>query len=164
VFLSPAQAGAIAQRARKLLRRGQLTHRQLAVLDALLWSCRAPGQPGCRVSYTRLCELTHVSRETMAGAIKRLAELRLIRVTKHTVLAIWANRGRQRLQAVNEYALLPPSNCEFGQPTVLQGQEIKLTEKPSENVLTAQSALAKVRARMEERLLRRVQEVAGCVR
>jgi hypothetical protein len=66
VFLSPAQAGTIAKQARQLLRRGQLTHRELAILDALLWSCRAPGKSTCRVSYTRLCSLAHVCRECTA--------------------------------------------------------------------------------------------------
>jgi hypothetical protein len=95
-----------------------------------------------------------VHRETLAAAIKRLVELRLVRVIKHTVFAIWANGGRQRRQAVSEYVLTPPADCEFGAPTVLRGQEIQVQEKPGLEVRKAQRALAEVRRRMEARMLR----------
>jgi len=41
--MTPAEAIAVAKRARKLLRAGRITHRQLCLVDALLWSCRRPG-------------------------------------------------------------------------------------------------------------------------
>ncbi len=40
--LTLSEAAAIAKRGRKLLRRGELTHRELCLLDCLLWSCRRP--------------------------------------------------------------------------------------------------------------------------
>jgi hypothetical protein len=50
--LSPAEAGAIAKRARKLLRRGDITHRQAVLIDCMLWSCRSPATGALVVSYT----------------------------------------------------------------------------------------------------------------
>ena len=67
--LSPAEAGAIAWRARKLLRRGDLTHRELALLDCLLWSCRNPATGALVVSYSALQRLARISRGTIAGGI-----------------------------------------------------------------------------------------------
>jgi hypothetical protein len=72
--LSHADAIAIAKRGRKLLRAGRITHRQLVLLDALLWCCRNPaGQIG--VSYTALMRLTHCARDTIAGALRVLERL-----------------------------------------------------------------------------------------
>ena len=141
IALSPPDAGRIATRARKLLRRGQITHRQHAILDCLLWSCRAPGRASCRVSYTRLCRLAHVSRETIAGAIRRLARLGLIRKIRHRITVVWVNGGRATRQAVNEYQLLP--HTEFGQATV--HRELEIPEITPAAVRTAQEALKAIR-------------------
>jgi hypothetical protein len=46
VFLSPAQAAAIARQGRQLLQAGRLTPHQFALLDCLLWRCRKHGQAG----------------------------------------------------------------------------------------------------------------------
>jgi hypothetical protein len=64
--LSAAQAGALAKRARKPLRRGLLTHRQLALLDCLLGSCRRPDTGTVVVSHTALQRLARVARATVA--------------------------------------------------------------------------------------------------
>jgi len=78
--LSPTQAGAIARRARRLLRRGLITHRQLALLDCLLWSCRRPDTGAIVVSYTALQRLARVARATVAAGLRRLEELGLIAI------------------------------------------------------------------------------------
>jgi hypothetical protein len=49
--MQPKDAVAIAKRARKLLRAGKITHRQLAIVDAMLWCCRSPASGGIVVSY-----------------------------------------------------------------------------------------------------------------
>jgi len=70
--LTPAAAAAIAKRGPKLLRVCKLTHRDLAILDCLLWSCRDPVTGAIVVSYTALCRLANASREAVAGAVRRL--------------------------------------------------------------------------------------------
>ena len=50
--LSATDASTVASRARKLLAKGRITHRQYALLDCLLWSFRASGRATARVSYS----------------------------------------------------------------------------------------------------------------
>ena len=47
----------------------KVTHRDLAIVDCLLWSCRDPVTGAIVVSYTALCRLANVSREAVAGAV-----------------------------------------------------------------------------------------------
>ena len=64
--LSPADAGFIAGRARRLLGLGRITHHQYALLDALLWSFRQMGRASVRVAYSQLQEAAHMARSTVA--------------------------------------------------------------------------------------------------
>lgn len=82
--LSAAQAGTIAGRARKLLAAGRITHRQYALLDCLLWSCRAPGRAMMRTTYDHLQRLTRMARATLAVGLGVLRTLGLIQRTRST--------------------------------------------------------------------------------
>jgi hypothetical protein len=122
--LSPAQAGAIAKRARRLLRRGLLTHRQLALLDCLLWSCRRPDTGAIVVSYSALQRLARVARATVAAGLRRLEELGLLSRVRRRVRVLWANGGQQSRQGTSAYMLhAPDPHSEFSARTVIQGQE-----------------------------------------
>jgi hypothetical protein len=109
--LTSAQAISIAKRARKLLRAGRITHRQFVILDCLLWSCRNPVTGAIVVSYTALQKLCHVSRETIAGALRVLGELGVLTKIKLRVRVLWGGSVASR-QATNAYILHP--RTEFG--------------------------------------------------
>ena len=64
--LSPADAGFVAGRARRLLGLGRMTHHRYALLDALLWSFRQVGRASVRVAYSQLQEAAHMARSTVA--------------------------------------------------------------------------------------------------
>ena len=143
--MSAAEAAGIAKRGRKLLRRGSVTHRQLALLDCLLWSCRSPGRARARASYTRLCELAHVSRETVAEALRVLERLNLVVKEKVRLRVAWGG-GTASRQGVSHYRLLPTPRTEFAGTTVNLGQEILvLGAKPDQAQEQAARALAEVR-------------------
>lgn len=160
-LLSPAEAGDVAKRARKLLRRGLLTHRQLALLDCLLWSCRCPRTGAIVVSYTALQRLAHMARETIAEGLRRLEAVRLLSRVKRRVRLSWANGGQASRQATNAYVLHPPAaHTEFAPATVIQRIEIlQMDQAAPRAVMTAQAALAAIRERrravVEGRLLGR---------
>ena len=149
--LTPAEAGAIAVRARKLLRRRLLTHRQYALLDALLWSCRASGQAVARVSYGQLQETARMARATVAAGLAALERLGLLQRTRHRVLAIGANGQRIWRQMVSSYRLVVAAEAvEFSGRTDSQAQDhIHIVEAvPGRVVQSAQEALRRVAERM----------------
>lgn len=147
--ISPHQAGAIATRGRKLLRRGLLTHRQAVLLDCLLWSCRRPGQGAVAVSLTVLSRLGHMSRETVVAGLRRLAALGLLRIVKRRVRIAWLGGATASRQATSAYVLTPPaataSNTESAAATVKT--ELVFSISPGPDTLAAQTALAAVRER-----------------
>ena len=145
--LSPTQAGAIAKRARKLLRRGLITHRQLALLDCLLWSCRRPDTGAIVVSYSALQRLAHIARATVAAGLRRLEELGLLSRIKRRVRMLWAHGGQQSRQAASAYVLhAPAGDCEFSAQTVIGEQEILIREHQDNAALkSAQEALTRRR-------------------
>jgi hypothetical protein len=150
--LSAADAGELIRRARKMLRRGLLTHRELVLVDTLIWSCRKPGRSEAIVSYTTLQRLAHVSRETIARGLRRLGQLGLMQTIKRRVRVAWGGRIASR-QATSAYRF-PPPTTEFGAATV--NREIKIhtcIEMPITAVKAAQEALAETRRSMEAKLL-----------
>ena len=151
--LTPADAAAIAKRGRKLLRAGRITHRDLVILDCLLWSCRNPVTGAIVVSYTALCQLAHVGREAVAGALQRLQGLGVLTRIKRRVRVLWHQGGQQSRQAANAYVLHPP-HSEFGGRTVIESdrQILHVIEAPAAAVRAAQDALARVRAARSARL------------
>lgn len=120
--LSATAASALAKRARKLHRNGELTHCQLLLLDCLLWQCRAPGSASARVSYTRLESLAHLARGTIAAGIKRLAALGLLAKQKVRLIVIWRGRSAPR-QGTSIYHFRAPAHESSGW-TVNQGQDL----------------------------------------
>jgi hypothetical protein len=118
--LSLSDAIQLAKRGRKLLRAGRITHRQYIVLDCLLWCCRNPVTGAIVVSYTALQRLCHVSRETIAGAVKLLGRLGVLTKIKRRVRLLWHHGGTASRQLTNSYVLHPGTNTEFGGATVIQ--------------------------------------------
>ena len=151
--LTPAEAGAIATRARKLLRLRLITHSQYALLDALLWSCRTAGQATARVSYGQLQTVARMARATVAAGLAALERLGLLQRTKHRVLAIGANGQRIWRQMVSSYRLLTGNSVEFSQQTDSKPQDIiHLVEAvPGRAVKAAQEALELVAEAMQRR-------------
>jgi hypothetical protein len=98
--LSPSQAGSIAKRGRKLLRRGKITHREFSLLDALLWSCRPPDKAVAVVSSSR-----SASRATLA---LNSAEYRF----RLSVIGSVLLRGRTELNQLSE--IRGPPHCDSG--------------------------------------------------
>ena len=142
--LTAAEAGLIAGRGRKLLARGRITHRQFALLDCLLWSCRAAGKATARVSYSQLQEKARQARSTVAGGIAVLIRLGLIQRVRHRLLVVGQNGGRVWKQLPNVYRLLTGADSrEFDERTDSQSPEITLLSSTTLNraVERAQQAL-----------------------
>ena len=148
--LTPAEAGAIATRARKLLRLRLMTHTQFALLDALLWSCRTTGRATARVSYGQLQTAARMARATVAASLAALERLGLLQRTKHRVLAIGANGQRIWRQLVSSYRLLTAESVEFSRRTDSQPQDQThvVETLPGRAVRQAQEALRRVAERM----------------
>ncbi len=94
IKLTPADAAAIAKRDRKLMRAGRITHNQWAVLDCILWSCRNLTTGAIVVSFSGLQKLANVGRATVAGAVKVLERLRVLRRIKRRVRVVWHQGGQ----------------------------------------------------------------------
>ena len=155
------EAAATAKRGRKLLRRGELTHHQLVLLDCFLWSCRRPGTGAVVVSYTALQRLAHMARETVARGVAALERAGLLSRIKRRVRIAWHQGGVRVRQLANAYRLHPPrgyDHCEFGGATVNQSQAIEvLLSDDLEAAKAARAALTAVaegrRPAMESKLL-----------
>jgi hypothetical protein len=146
---------AIAKRGRRLLRKGLITHRQLVVLNCLLWCCRdRTGR--ITVSYTALCRLCHVARSTLSVALDALQALGCLSRIKRRVRVAWACGGTASRQATSSYLLHAPADTEFSGRTVIENDSIRVEQAPAAQHL-AQAALTAVRARrlgwINERLL-----------
>lgn len=160
-FLDPQQAGQLAKRGRQLLRSGEITHREWCLLDALLWSCRRPGQDLAVASYSALQRLVHVARGTVASALDKLEALGLIARIKRRVRMAWSHGGQASRQATSCYRLLAPgadgADTEFSDRTVNQGIEICYQEKPAcDDAEAARRALAEVARRREAALIKQL--------
>ena len=143
--LTPAEAGAIAVRARMLLRLGEITHHQLALVDALLWTCRRAGAATARVSYSQLQKVAHLARSTVAGGLEALERLGLIQRTRHRVLAIGANGGRVWRQLPSVYRLIAISRESKARTDSKPQNILKIVEAtPSAAVKAAQEALSRI--------------------
>lgn len=147
--LSPAAAGQIAKRGRALLRAGEITHRELALLDCLLWSCRTPGRALARVSYTKLEQLVRICRETVAKGLDRLEAVGLLRRQKVRLRVVWGGATASR-QGVSVYQLLVPAT-ESADQTVYKGPKdsllFEVVAASSKPAREAQAALAEVARR-----------------
>ena len=145
--LTSADAGAIAGRARKLLRAGEITHHQLALIDALLWTCRRAGIATARVSYSQLQVAAHLARSTIAAGLKALERLGLIQRTRHRVVATGANGGRVWRQLSNVYRLVVNPREFVARADSKTQDSFKVLELVSyDEVRAAQEALRRIAA------------------
>jgi hypothetical protein len=155
LFLSPAQASDIGRRGRQLLQSGQLTHHQYSLLDTLLWRCRKHGQAAACVSYSGLQRLCHMATDTVWRGLARLEQLGLIQKVRRRVRVAWATRQATSLYIFHaetnaKHVSLLPAATDSDERSVLR--EIVIQKEAQEDALTAQRALARVRAVMEQRL------------
>jgi hypothetical protein len=149
--MTPADAGKVAYRVRALHRRGDLTHADLALADALIWAARKPGTAAAIVSYSALCRLAHVARGTVAAGLRRLEGLGIIQRIKRRVHVAWGQGASASRQAVSAYVLQAGAGTEFnGQPV---SQSVKILPLAAAAVQAAQDALAARRRAVEGRLL-----------
>jgi hypothetical protein len=152
--LSLPDAIAVAKRGRRLLRAGRITHREYAILDCLLWSCRNPTTGGISASYSVLQRLAKVSRGTIAAALTTLERLRVLSRVKRRAVVAWHQGGLQARQLANAYILHPP-HCEFAGRPVNENREVLISVPAVSGgaLAAAQAALAQRRATVEARLL-----------
>ena len=146
-ILKAAEAGLIARRSRKLLARGRITHRQFALLDCLLWSCRATGKATARVSYSQLQRMAHQARSTVAGGVAMLVRLGLVQRVRYRLLVVGQNGGRVWRQLPNVYRLVVCADSrEFDERTDSQTPEITLMSSTIQNraVEDAQQAIRRI--------------------
>ena len=143
-FMSPSQAAHIAKRARKLLRSGELTHHQIAVLDSLLWDLRKHGSDKVTATYRGLQKMARVCRQTVAEAIAAFVRLGLLRKFKMKVLVLWANGGRKWQQQPNSYQFC----CESTERTEYPKDRILILNSADDaDAKAAQQGLAAIAAR-----------------
>lgn len=143
--MTPEDAARLAKHGRKLLRRGQITHREWSMFDCMLWSCRAPGKATARVSYTRLSSLAHVARETIAKGLRKLINLKVLSRTKVRVLV---KGGIGTRQDVTIYTLESRKPSEFAHSTVIKDKEILIAiDTAHHETIAAQGTLQRLRDR-----------------
>jgi hypothetical protein len=159
--MNHADAIHVIRRARKLLRRGRLTHRQFALLDCLTWCCRAPGG-SIVVSYAALSRLTHMARATIAAGLDALQRLGLLSRIRRRALVAWHQGGLQARRLANGYRLHAPAHHEFNPRPGIQGERVQtllVNMAPGPGLAAAQrdaaAALARRRAVIEAELLSR---------
>ena len=127
--LTPAEAGALADRARKLRSAREITAHQFVLLDALLWSCRRPGRAIAQAAYSQLERFAGIARATVAEGLEALERVGLLVRVKRRVVATGANGGRLWRQLPSSYRFLkivpkPPISREFSGRTDSKPQGI----------------------------------------
>jgi hypothetical protein len=145
--LSPAEAGAVATRARKLLRAGRISHRTHVLLDCLLWSCRNPATGAITVSFGALQRLAHMARATVAAGLGALEQVGLLTRIRRRVRVSWVRGGHASRQATNSYILHPPADTEFSSRTVHKKIELIHIRQDNGLAVEAQAALAAIRGK-----------------
>jgi hypothetical protein len=151
VFLSPVQAAAIARHARQLHRSGAVSHAQWCIFDCLLWTARKPGSAVTTISYSTIQRLARVARGTVAAALEVFERLGLVRRLKRRGRFTWGGSVASR-QLMNAYVFQPAAteSADRGEKRVQIHIEVEVGGAEQ-----AQTALAQVRATMEQRLLAR---------
>jgi helix-turn-helix protein len=96
--LSPNHAKRIAAYARGLRELRLLTPHDFAVLDAMLWTLRKPGEAELEPKYADIARKAGVSRDTAINAVKKLVQFGLITKAKQWVIVQWG-RARRNLAA-----------------------------------------------------------------
>jgi hypothetical protein len=148
--MQPKDAIQIAKRARKLLRAGKITHRQLAIVDALLWCCRSPSSGGITISYSGLMRLCHVARGTVAEALRVLEGLvGVLSRVRRRVRVSWRS-----LQDISRYVLHVPCAQSSAAERSFNNDSIEVSVRASGTaVMVATAALRQRQKVIQERLL-----------
>jgi hypothetical protein len=155
--LSAGDAGELIRRARKLFRKGFLTHREAVLFDVLLWLVRKPGQDHAEASYSDLQRLGRVSRGTIAQGLRRFGQLGLLQTIKRRVRVSWGRRVASR-QITNLYRFPLPAT-EFASPTATKDIKILYLASAADRTASlaetaAQRALEKRRRDFDAKRLR----------
>ena len=147
--MQPKDAISIAKRARKLLRAGRITHRQLSIVDAMLWCCRSPTSGGIVVSYSGIMRLCHVARGTVAEALRALERVGVLSRVRRRVRAGWRS-----LQATSRYILHVPCTQSSAAERSFNNDSIEVSVQASGTaVMAATEALRRRREAVEAGLL-----------
>jgi hypothetical protein len=96
--LSPNHAKRIAAYARGLRELRLLTPHDFAVLDAMLWTLRKPGEAVLEPKYADIARKAGVKRDAAISAVKKLVQFGLLTKTKQWVIVQWG-RARGNLTA-----------------------------------------------------------------
>jgi hypothetical protein len=120
--LSPAQAGQIATRARRLRHEGRLTQHEYGLVDAMLWQARKPGSAILTASLRVLALLCGQGRSTVAQGVRRLEELGLIQRIRRRVRVAWGGSIASRVIA-NGYRLIAPTTESSGRTALTASRE-----------------------------------------
>ena len=96
--LSPNHAKRIAAYARGLRELRLLTPHDFAVLDAMLWTLRKPGEAMLEPKYADIARKAGVKRDAAINAVKKLVQFGLLTKTKQWVIVQWG-RARGNLTA-----------------------------------------------------------------
>jgi len=96
--LSPNHAKRIAAYARGLRELRLLTPHDFAVLDAMLWTLRKPGEAELEPAYADIARKAGVKRDTAISAVKKLVQFGLLTKAKQWVIVQWG-RARGNLTA-----------------------------------------------------------------
>jgi hypothetical protein len=128
--MTPMMVGDLMRKARKLLQTKAVTLRDIAILDTLLFRCRAPGTAKTSVSLTRLATLAGCCKDTVIAALQRLHVCGLIRKEHRRVKVdgLWR-------QATNIYEFLAPAR-ESTTPPAYREQASFIPDSPLEKALT----------------------------
>jgi hypothetical protein len=97
-FLSPNHAKRIAAYARGLKELRLLTPHDFAVLDAMLWMLRKPGEAMLEPKYADIARKAGVKRDAAINAVKKLVQFGLLTKAKQWLIVPWG-RGRSNLTA-----------------------------------------------------------------
>jgi predicted transcriptional regulator len=97
-FLSPNHAKRIAAYARGLRELRLLTPHDFAVLDAMLWTLRKPGEAELEPKYADIARKAGVKRDAAINAVKKLVQFGLLTKAKQWLIVPWG-RARSNLTA-----------------------------------------------------------------
>ena len=97
-FLSPNHAKRIAAYGRGLRELRLLTPHDFAVLDAMLWTLRKPGEAELEPKYADIARKAGVKRDAAINAVKKLVQFGLLTKTKQWLIVQWG-RARGNLTA-----------------------------------------------------------------
>lgn len=116
------------KRARELLRAGGLQTRDIATLDALLFSCGRYGADSACISYQRLRRRLSCCTQSVVDSIARLVTAGLIAKQKQSRWIVAGGR-RHRRQMPNIYRFIVPTGDSTGQRVIRELEARKTAQE-----------------------------------